>query len=225
MTKVVYETKEEILIKGKEAIGIPLKEIDKTGRLKTGKGAIGTVIEESWFEYKVNSKSAPDFEEAGVELKVIPYIKAKHGLKAKERVVCNIINYMEEYKYTFSTSSFWKKCETILFMAYEHRTEISKEEYCISAVELFNFHIDDLKIIEKDWENIVNKIRQGKEHKITEGDKHYLGDCNKVEQDTTIRQQPFSCSKAKYRALSVKESYIKYDKINSILSVVQDEKI
>jgi hypothetical protein len=39
-----YCTKEAVLKHAQEAIGIPLRSIDKTGRLSTGKGAIGTVI-------------------------------------------------------------------------------------------------------------------------------------------------------------------------------------
>ena len=68
-----YKTKAEVLARGQEAVGKTLGEIDKTGRIATGKGAIGTVVEESWFGYKPNSNPAPDFEEAGVELKVTPY--------------------------------------------------------------------------------------------------------------------------------------------------------
>ena len=61
-----------------------LGEIDKTGRIATGKGAIGTVVEESWFGYKPNSKPTPDFEEAGVELKVTPYRQTPRGIQAKD---------------------------------------------------------------------------------------------------------------------------------------------
>ena len=32
-----YTTKEEVLKRAQEVIGIPLKEVDKTGRLSTGK--------------------------------------------------------------------------------------------------------------------------------------------------------------------------------------------
>ena len=94
-----YKTKEAVLRRAQEAIGIPMAEIDKTGRLTTGKGAIGTVLEESWFGYSPNGESEPDFPEAGVELKATPYIKTSTGIKAKERLVCNIINYMTEYKF------------------------------------------------------------------------------------------------------------------------------
>ena len=84
-----YKTKQEVLIRGQEAVGKTLGEIDKTGRIATGKGAVGTVIEESWFGYKPNSKPAPDFEEAGVELKVTPYRQTPRGILAKERLVCD----------------------------------------------------------------------------------------------------------------------------------------
>ena len=40
-----YTTKDIILRRAQEIKGIPLRDVDKTGRLSTGKGAIGTVIE------------------------------------------------------------------------------------------------------------------------------------------------------------------------------------
>lgn len=116
-----YQTTEEVLHHAQEAIGKPLKEIDQTGRLATGKGSVGTVIEESWFGYQPNSESEPDFPEAGVELKVFPFIIGRKGLRAKERLVCNIIDYMEEYKRSFPESSFWHKCQTMLLMPYEYQ--------------------------------------------------------------------------------------------------------
>ena len=108
MTKTRDEQRRDLLKKAQEVIGIPMSHIDKTGRLKSGKGAIGTVIEESWFGYKPNSESEPDFPEAGLELKVTPYIRNGQKISAKERLVCNIINYMTEYQKTFETCDFGK---------------------------------------------------------------------------------------------------------------------
>ena len=101
MERRKYKTKAEVLARGQEAVGKTLGEIDKTGRIATGKGAIGTVVEESWFGYKPNSNPAPDFEEAGVELKVTPYRQTPRGIQAKERLVCDMLNYDEEYYKTF----------------------------------------------------------------------------------------------------------------------------
>ena len=44
---------------------------------KYRKGGLGNLVEQYYFGYKPNSNPKPDFEEAGVELKVTPFIKAK----------------------------------------------------------------------------------------------------------------------------------------------------
>ena len=141
-----YVTRESILRRAQEIKGIPLRDVDKTGRLATGKGAIGTVIEESWFGYTPNSESEPDFPEAGVELKVTPYLRGKNGIRAKERLVCNIINYMEEYDKTFQTSAFWHKCNTMLLMSYEHLADKPKGDFRIDEAVLFSFPDKDLSL-------------------------------------------------------------------------------
>lgn len=203
-----YITKEDILRRAQEAIGIPMREIDRTGRLATGKGAIGSVIEESWFGYTPNSESEPDFPEAGVELKVTPYLRGKNGIRAKERLVCNIINYMEEYDKTFNTSSFWHKCNTMLLMSYEHMADKPKGDFRIDKAVLFSFPEDDLTIIEHDWETIMEKIRTGQAHEISEGDTLYLAACTKGASAASVRRQPFSDIPAKQRAYSLKSSYM-----------------
>ncbi|MCH5210170.1 MAG: hypothetical protein J1F01_04320 [Oscillospiraceae bacterium] len=203
-----YRTKESILKRAQEVIGIPLADIDATGRLSSGKGAIGTVIEESWYGYSPNSESEPDFPEAGVELKVTPYVRGRNGIRAKERLVCNIINYMDEYDKTFETSSFWHKCNTMLLMSYEHLQGIPKGEFKIDAAILFSFPEEDLIIIEHDWETIMKKVRSGNAHLISEGDTLYLAACTKGASAASVRQQPFSDIPAKQRAYSLKASYM-----------------
>ncbi|MCL2360529.1 MAG: restriction endonuclease [Defluviitaleaceae bacterium] len=201
-------TKIAVFTHGRKAIGIPLGVIDKTGRLKTGKGAVGTMIEESWFGIKPNNDPEPDFPEAGVELKVTPYVKSNNGIRAKERLVCNIINYMEEHSDTFVTSSFWHKCNTLLIMTYMHKDGVDKRDFEIDEVVLFNFPESDLEIIIHDWETIMTKIRAGKAHELSEGDTLYLGACTKGKNSATVRHQPFSSIPAKQRAYSLKQSYM-----------------
>lgn len=203
-----YTTKEAVLKRGQEIIGIPLKEIDKTGRLATGKGAVGTTIEENWYGYTPNSDSEPDFPEAGVELKATPYVRGRQGIRAKERLVCNIINYMEEYTQTFQTSAFWHKCQTMLLMSYEHRDGVPKGDLTIDAAVLFSFPEEDLAIIERDWETIMGKVRTGQAHLLSEGDTYYLAACTKGANAGSVRPQPFSEIPAKQRAYSLKASYM-----------------
>ncbi len=220
-----YTTKEAILKRALEIKGIPLKNVDKTGRLSTGKGAIGTVIEESWFEYTPNSESEPDFPEAGVELKVTPYLRGRNGIRAKERLVCNIINYMEEYDKTFMTSAFWHKCNTMLLMSYEHLADKPKGDYHIDAAVLFSFPEEDLIIIEHDWQVIMEKVRSGRAHEISEGDTMYLAACTKGANASSVRPQPFSSMPAKQRAYSLKSSYMTQILNKYIFGNEQSEKI
>lgn len=203
-----YRTKEEVLKRAQEAIGIPMGKIDKTGRLDSGKGAIGTVLEESWFGYKPNSESEPDFPEAKVELKATPYVQSASGIRAKERLVCNIINYMTEYQKTFKTSDFWHKCETLLIMSYEYKKDVSKSDFTIDKAVLFSYPEEDLVIIEQDWEKIISKVKAGEAHLITEGDTLYLAACTKGADSSTVKRQPFSDILAKQRAYSLKSSYM-----------------
>lgn len=220
-----YKTKEEVLKRAQEAVGIPLGKIDQTGRLSTGKGAIGTVLEESWFGYSPNSESEPDFPEAKVELKATPYLVTRSGIRAKERLVCNIINYMTEHKKTFLTSDFWHKCETLLIMSYEHKPDASKSEYTIDKAVLFSYPEEDLIIIKQDWEKIISKVQAGEAHLITEGDTLYLAACTKGANAASVRQQPFSDIPAKQRAYSLKSSYMTRILNNYIFGSEKDEHI
>lgn len=220
-----YRTKQDVLRRGLEAVGIPLRVIDTTDRLRTGKGAVGSVLEEGWFGYMINSGSEPDFAEAGVELKVTPYIRTASGIKAKERLVCNIINYMEEYDKTFFTSSFWHKCSTMLIMSYEHRYGVPKEDYTIDKAVLFSFPEEDLIMIEHDWDIIIQKVRAGRAHEISEGDTLYLGACTKGASAASVREQPFSPIPAKQRAYSLKASYMTQVLNKYIFGAVENPRI
>ena len=225
MNKREYLTQEQVLERGLEAVGKSLKEMDTTGRIDIGKGAVGSIIEEGWFGYKINNESKPDFLEAGVELKVTPYLYNKKGLRAKERMVCNIINYMEEYMKDFYSSSFWIKCNTILIMTYEYKEKLPKKDYVIDTATLFKFPEKDRLIIKNDWNKIINKIKAGKAHEISEGDTLYLGACTKGTNSLSVREQPFSDVPAKQRAYSLKQSYMTYILNRYIHGFDEDENI
>ena len=61
---------------------------------KKRKGGLGELIEERFFHYQMNNDARPDFDKAGVELKVTPYKQNKNGtLVAKERLILTMIDY------------------------------------------------------------------------------------------------------------------------------------
>lgn len=208
---MIYETKEELLYKASTAEGKTFGEIDKSGRIKNekAKGHLGQIIEESFFGYEVNSKKEADFNELGVELKVTPFKRNKNGtLSAKERLVLNIINYEEEVKNDFESSSFWKKNKEILMMFYEWMPELKRADYKIIKAYLHQYPEEDLEIIKQDWNTIVEKIKAGLAHELSEGDTNYLGACPKGANKKSLRSQPFSNIKAMQRAYALKQSYM-----------------
>lgn len=207
---MIYETEERLMEKAREVIGKTFNEIDQNNRLgKKQKGGFGHIIEESHFGYEINNKSEADFKELGIELKVTAFKKNKNGtFSAKERLVLNIINYMDEVTKEFKTSSFWKKNSKLLLMFYEWQQGIERGDFKIIESVLYEYPEEDLIIIEKDWEFIVYKIRSGEAHLLSEGDTQYLGACTKGANRLSLRKQPFNNEPAMQRAFSLKTSYM-----------------
>lgn len=194
-------------------IGKSLAEVLKTDLPEynhAGRGRLGNLLEKHYFGYEPNANSEPDFPLAGVELKNTPLKKIKRGLVSKERLVLNIINYLEEHKYTFATSSFWRKNSLLLLLFYIDDGESDVEDLKFSLARLWRFPPEDLKIIKDDWTKIVGKILDGRAHEISEGDTLYLGACTKGKDKSSLRHQPFSPTKAMQRAFSIKSKYINY---------------
>ena len=166
------KSKDSILEHAQRMLGKTLWEMYGEARLlDTGKGSLGNAVEKYHFQYEPNSKSEPDFKEAGVELKCTPLKKASDGsMLSKERLVLNVIDYIEEATKTFDTSSFWKKNALLLLMFYLHEDGKLPYDLIFKIVRYWNFPETDLKIIRDDWTIIHNKILAGKAHEISEGD-------------------------------------------------------
>ncbi|TYA74801.1 Sau3AI family type II restriction endonuclease [Seonamhaeicola marinus] len=186
-----------------------------------GKGNFGQILEKFYFGYEPNSDAEPDFKEAGIELKSSPLKVLKNGdFRSKERLVLNIINYLEVHKEDFENSSFWKKNAHLLLVFYLHDKDSSLLDYLIKLVGSWQYPNEDLKIIKHDWEIINQKIKNGKAHELSEGDTFYLGACTKGSTALkSYREQPFSKEKAKQRAYSLKQGYVNH----IIANIAQEE--
>jgi DNA mismatch repair protein MutH len=90
-----------------------------------GKGNFGQVLEKFYFEYEPNNESEPDFAFAGIELKSSP-LKQLQNLeyRAKERLVLNIINYIDLINQDFETSGFYRKNACLLLVFYLHDSNL-----------------------------------------------------------------------------------------------------
>lgn len=179
---------------------------------KNRKGGLGELIEERFFHYDSNNDSKPDFEKAGVELKVTPYkINKNKTLSAKERLILTMIDYFKVIEEEFETSNMWSKSKLILLVFYLYQQDINDRlDYRIDFVKLFSPPEKDVQIIKNDFNKIVSKIRAGKAHELSESDTLYLGAAPKASTSKDRRGQPFSDELAKPRAFAFKNSYMTY---------------
>ena len=204
-------SRDSILEYAQKLLGKSLWSLHAEARqVQAGKGGLGNAVEKYHFQYEPNSKSEPDFKEAGVELKCTPLKRVSDGsMLSKERLVLNVIDYIEEASKTFATSSFWKKNSLLLLMFYLHEEGKVPFDLIFKIIRLWNFPETDLKIIRDDWTIIHNKIIAGKAHELSEGDTLYLAACTKGSRaGAEMRRQPNSTNLAPQRAYSIKSKYV-----------------
>lgn len=201
----------------KEVLDITKKCVNKSfGDLglstfnKSNKGGLGGFIEEHVFKYSSNSDDNPDFIDAGIELKVTPIKQNNDGsYSSKERLVLNMINYVDEVDKTFITSSFYHKNRRLLILFYLWTKGVSPSEFTIDNYDLFEFEKSvQYQTIKRDWEIIHKKIVNGKAHEISESDTMFLAACTKGADSTQSRIQPRSNIEAKPRAYSFKSGFM-----------------
>ena len=225
MKKRAYDitSAQSIVDYGKVLLGHSLRELYPDAKMINGKGGLGNMVEFYHYNYEPNSESRPDFPEAGLELKCTPLkLLSDKSMGAKERLVLNIINYIDEADKSFETSSFWNKNKFLLLMFYLHESGVDPVDMLFKLIRTWDFPEEDLKIIRDDWAKIHLMISKGKADELTEGLTLYLAACmkgSKAGQD--MRKQPLSDKLAQQRAYSLKTGYI--NKI--ILSSYLDENL
>ncbi len=181
------------------------------------KGKFGQTLQEKYFGIKNNSDSEPDFKEVGVELKSTPIKKlVKGGFSPKERLILNIIDYNKIIHETWENSHFLTKNEKLLVIIYLYENGIPYLDFLIKYVEFYKLEGKDREIIKRDWETIVNKIKNNLAHELSEGDTLYLGACRKGHHEEP-KVYGSSQEPAKQRAFSFKPNFMK-----SLLRKIED---
>ena len=176
----------------------------------SGKGTLGQMVEELYYHYKANSNPTPDFEEAGLELKTTGLKKLKDlSLQIKERLVVDMIDYNRVVKESFEMSMFYNKCRLMLLLFYLYDGRLEQYDRYFLFVALWKIPEKDLLIIKHDYDVIIEKIRRGEAHLLSEGDTEYLGACRKGQKGDSLRVQPNSPIRAPRRAFSLKTAYMR----------------
>lgn len=146
-----------------------------------------------------------------MELKSSPLKQLKNNeYRSKERLVLNMINYINVVNQKFEDSDFIKKYASILLIFYLHQSGVDIIDFIVKLVDEWKVPLTDLEIIKQDWETIRNKIIEGKAHELSVGDTFYLGACTKGANSSSVRQQPYSDIPAKQRAYSFKQGYVNH---------------
>ena len=184
---------------------------------RRGKGGLGEMVEELFFHYDKNNNPDADFSIAGLELKCTPLKNCKkQELLIKERLVCGMIDYIEEAGKDFEHSHFYEKCRLMLLLFYLHLAQVDKLDLEFIYSVLWQLPEKDLLIIKHDYEIIHEKIVKGLAHTLSEGDTMYLGACRKGSKGEDTTKQYNSDIPAPTRAFCLKMAYMR-----TILDYVQ----
>ncbi len=179
---------------------------------RKGKGGLGQMVEELFFNYNINSNREADFKDARVELKCTPLLKSKsdESYRIKERLVCTMIDYFEIVNTSFEDSHLISKCQLMLLLFYLHVNGNPNYDYEFVFRVLWQIPEKDLILIKKDYQTIAEKVKRGEAHLLSEGDTIYLGACRKGQKGDGPQEQPNSEIKANRRAFSLKPAYMRY---------------
>lgn len=211
MTNLPYDEKDisSIFNYSKQLVNKCLRDFAPDAEEYGGKGSIGQLVEELFFKYDLNSRQGADFAFVNAELKCTPLKKsAKQELLIKERLVCSMINYTEDWDKPFEKSHFYQKCLIMLIMFYLHNPNASKLDLQFLFAVLWKIPEKDLLIIRKDYDTIITKIKNGQAHTLSEGDTMYLGACRKGQKGDSLMPQHNSNIGAPRRAWSLKTAYM-----------------
>lgn len=212
MTNLPYNEKDitSIFNYSKHLINKCLRDFVPNAEEYKGKGSLGQLVEELFFKYNLNTRQEADFAFVNAELKCTPLKKSvKNELLIKERLVCSMINYTADWNKTFEESHFYQKCLIMLIMFYLHNPKVSKLDLQFLFAVLWRIPEKDLLIIRKDYETIINKIKNGQAHTLSEGDTMYLGACRKGQKGDSLMPQHNNAVGALRRAWSLKTAYMR----------------
>ena len=216
-----------ILLHASRLTGHTLRDFIKTGEVVIGgtdtKGYLGQMVERGYFLIENNNSPLPDFQEAGIELKVTPMKGSSGaGYTSKERLVLGIIDYDDVPERGFGIFEDKDSHILIVFYLWEEGCDIL--DYTFLKVVDWEPSPEEWRIFREDFAVIEGYIMRGEAHLLSERHTKFLAACTKgAGHGKDMRSQPFSDLPAKQRALSFKASFMtalfnSHPDINEILA-------
>lgn len=207
-----FKNKEDVHKRALEALGKTVSDLQsEMPEKKASSKSIYGDAWESWFKVKKNNSTAQDLKDVGIELKAAGLKKVRNGITAKERLVLNRINYVEEFKLqNIYDSNFFKKNKTLEIGFYFYEPPKNKTEFIFKSAMQFKFPEKDWLIIKNDWELIHKYIKEGRAHELSGGLTNILEACTKAKNaiDRVPQHPSLNAKEAKPRAYALKKSYM-----------------
>lgn len=157
-------TESELLSRCQAIEGLTLRQLEMSLGLAIPnqplqrKGWVGQAIE--WvLGATAGSKSTPDFNELGIELKTIPMNSS--GYPAESTFITSI-PLLTIHQQTWHTSSCYAKLRHILWVPIEGDRNIVFADRRIGRAVLWSPSFHDEKILERDWSEYVDLISLGR---------------------------------------------------------------
>lgn len=139
---------------------------------KRAKGLVGQMLERA-LGATAASRSAPDFEALGVELKTVPV--GPNGRPRETTFVCTIpLEQMESTD--FERSAVWRKLARVLWIPIEADPKLPLPARRIGAAVLWSPDPGERAALQRDWERVAALIADGEVDGITA----HLGDVLQV---------------------------------------------
>jgi DNA mismatch repair protein MutH len=171
------------------------------------KGKFGQLVEKLHFLIKNNSKRSADFTHVNMELKTAgaEYKKTKKLWVAPNALMLSAINFNSIVNEKYFESSVWEKNKSLLLIFYERKDNFSDTLQLdlnikfIGAWSLNAIKEKDKVQIQKDWETIKEKVKNGKAHELSRGDTFYL-EAAPSATSNSFTEQPYGpkCRTKKY---------------------------
>lgn len=176
MTRTPPHSADELLQRARQLAGLPLRtiaaqfELTVPADLRRDKGWLGQLIEHA-LGASSGSLAQPDFPELGIELKTLPF--GHDGLPTESTWVCTAHLLPGELP-DWSHSLVRAKLAHVLWLPVEDRDEIPLAERRIGSAFLWQPDVRIDAQLQRDYEEIAEKIQLGEVESISAHHGEYL---------------------------------------------------
>jgi DNA mismatch repair protein MutH len=134
------------------------------------KGWVGQLLE-NYLGADAGNQAEPDFTELGIELKTLPL--NEHGQPKESTYVCTV-SLTESGNLQWQDSWVKRKLAHVLWLPVEAEQTIPLAERYVGLGWLWQPSVEQAAVLQKDWEELMDRIVLGEQAEITAKEGQYL---------------------------------------------------